>query len=39
MNKTKYFLDIEADNRATLYTVEDHEEVWSGQFESLGKKQ
>lgn len=32
----KYYLDLEANNRATLYTVEDRDEVWSGSLSAAG---
>lgn len=32
----EYFLDIEYDNRATLYTSEEYKVVWSGQLEEAG---
>lgn len=32
----KYFLDLEANNRATLYTVIGREKVWSGDMSAAG---
>lgn len=36
MHEVKYFLDLELDNRATLYTIAEREEVWSGRLEEAG---
>lgn len=36
MSKAKYFLDLEANGKATLYTIEEHEEVWSEQLAEAG---
>lgn len=36
IKKPKYFLDLKSNNRATLYTIEGRDEVWSGQLEEAG---